>query len=88
MGYVERKYEDGQSPRLVTVELTCEARKGGRGPVCGNYAAVTMNSVNDALQFLLDSGWRILRGHIVCSGCIKRGGKNVHFPRKRKETHA
>jgi hypothetical protein len=80
MAYVERKYE--QRPRLVTVELTCDARKGGRGPVCGNYAAVTMSRKDDALQYLLDLGWRFLRGHVVCSGCIKRGGKNVHFPRK------
>jgi len=61
--------------------ITCEARKG-RG-ICQNRAEIVVPGTRkDVQHFFYLMGWRILRGHQVCSECLKN--KRVVFPRQRR----
>ena len=66
---------------LVTVELTCDARKGKE--VCGNSASITMQDRATVLQFLYDMGWRMMRSHHVCGWCLASDRK-ITFRRTAK----
>jgi len=72
MGYSESKILN--SPCIT---LTCDARRGGA--VCGNLTMVARPTIEEVKQWLYDMGWRVLRGHQVCSGCASR--KRISFPR-------
>ncbi len=73
MSYHEHK--DGD---LITISITCDARKG-KG-ICGNSAEVTMQNREWINQFVYSMGWRLLRGHQVCSSCLTKS--RVIFPRR------
>ncbi len=75
-------YHEIKSGDLVTILLTCDARK--KKTVCGNMAEATTLSKKSSGKFLFDLGWRLLRGKQVCPDCLRRGVKNVHFPREVK----
>ena len=71
-------YHEEKSNGLVTVRITCDARKG-KG-ICGNSAGGTMQHCETIQRFLYRLGWRLLRGHQVCSSCLAKG--KVVFPRR------
>ena len=66
--------------RVDASVISCDARKGTG--ICGNRASVTMSKPMDPKKFLLDLGWRLLRGHQVCASCQRK--KRVTFPRTLK----
>jgi hypothetical protein len=73
-------YEETKKGPLVTIRLTCDARDGAG--ICGSRAEVSTRSREACGQFLYAFGWRLLRGHQVCSSCLHK--KRVTFPRKAK----
>lgn len=72
-------YKESKDGDLITVVLTCDARKG-KG-ICENTIEVTMQNREWVNELLFAMGWRILRGHKVCSSCLAK--KRVTFPRRR-----
>lgn len=73
MSFHEHKEGD-----FITITLTCDARKG-KGS-CGNSAEITMQNREQIGKFLFNMGWRLLRGHQVCSSCLRKS--RVTFPRR------
>jgi hypothetical protein len=66
-------YAETTENGLVTVQLSCDAWRVRGKYLCNNSAEITMQRRDDVLQFLHDLGWRLLRGHQVCSTCLDRG---------------
>lgn len=74
-------YEETKTGPYTAIRAACEARRG-RG-ICGNNIFCMMNERDDVLQFILDMGWRLLRGHQVCPDCMKK--KRIVFPRRAQQ---
>lgn len=71
-------YHEQKEAGLITITLVCDARKG-KG-TCGNIAEITMQNREWINKFLFNMGWRLLRGHQVCSSCLTKS--RVTFPRR------
>lgn len=75
--------EQNHGGDYTEIDIACDAW-AKRGVRCENSAKVVRNTAEQAKRLAFDLGWRLLRGHQVCSCCLTRGVGNVRFPRKAK----
>ena len=74
-------YKEIQSHGVTTIDIGCDARKGQS--TCRNHASVTMRSRDAAKHLLFVLGWRLSRGHQICSQCLRN--KRYSFPKEKPE---
>jgi hypothetical protein len=74
-------YKEVQTQGLTTIDIGCDARRG-RG-TCTNQASVTMRNRDAAKHLLFRLGWRLSRGHQICSQCL--GKKRYSFPKDKSK---
>lgn len=65
---------------ITTYEISCDAWRS-RGVRCKTTASISVSKQFDGKRMLHDMGWRLMRGHQVCSGCLAKGSAKVTFPR-------